>query len=110
VLLREEFDRVAVLCRDLFDDYRAEASTRSERGERKGAIVLTVFRRDGCWSVDVERAIGRRFSRELFLTSTRTLAELVAAGLFLPLIVKRAEHAFPLKNKEVKLTERTAAS
>lgn len=101
VLFREEFDRVAALCRDLFDDYRAEATNGAI-----GEITLRVFRRDGQWSEPLRREIIERFSKNLFLTPSRTLADLVAEGRFEPLALERAVLEFPRKHKEVTLSER----
>lgn len=102
VLFREEFDRVAAQCRDLFDEYRAEA-----QGGAKGRITLRVFRRDGVWSKEIQAAILEHFSKNLFLTPTRTLADLVAEDRFFPLVVERAAEEFPRKHKEVTLSEKT---
>lgn len=101
ILLREEFDRVAQLCGDLFDDYRAEAW--QERGI--GHVALTVYAPRSTPDIDIIR---ERFSRALFLTPTRTLEGLCAQGIFAPLEVSVSEQPFPAKNKEVKLTERRA--
>lgn len=106
VLFREEFDRVAALCRDLFDRYRAEVSRRIEEGRERGRIELSVYRSDGKWSKDIEREILKRFSEELFLTRTRTLEKLVQEGYFDPLVVVCREEPFPFTSKEVTLIER----
>jgi phenylacetate-coenzyme A ligase PaaK-like adenylate-forming protein len=110
VLFREEFDRVAVLCSDLFDDYRAQVSRITDSATERGRIELTVYRRDGAWSDELARNIAARFSGELFLTPTRTLAALAEAGYFEPLSVIRREEPFPFRSKEVKLSERRTAS
>lgn len=106
VIFREELDRVAALCKDLFDDFRVEIARRMEDGIERGHIDLSVFRRDGKWSSDIESEIARRFASELFLTRTRTLENLIAEGYFDPLTITRREEPFPFKSKAVKLSER----
>lgn len=110
VLFREELDRVAVLCKDLFDDYRVEVSKHIEDGKERGRLQLSVYRRDGAWSAEIAAEIMKRFSSELFLTRTRTLEMLVAAGYFDSLSVVRKVEPFPFKSKAVKLSERRIPS
>ena len=100
VLFREEFDRVAALCADLFDDYRAVVVSGT-----RGAITLKVYRRDGLWSEELRERIQERFSKSLFVTASRTLAELIADGYFDPLVVEQVIEQFPHKHKEVKLSQ-----
>jgi len=105
-LLQKEFERAAEALNDLFDDYRAEASSQVTDSAVVGAIVLRVHRKDGMWSEALAREIARRFSAELFLTQTKTLDDLVRAGAFSPLVVERASEPFQVKLKELKLTQR----
>lgn len=102
LLLREEFDRVAERCRDLFEDYRTDASERIVAGRVKGRVVLRV-RTAGRSSEALRTEIQRRVSNDLRLTRTRTLAELVATGDFLPLVVEFASEPFVRANKEIKV-------
>lgn len=106
-LRQEECDRVAKVL-GAFDDYRLEASNVAEGSRLKGKIILRIFRKDGIGTSDLGREIGERFSRELFLTPTRTLADLVADGMCAPLSVEFVREPFPQKHKDIKLIERTS--
>ncbi len=103
ILLREEFDRIAALCADLFDDYRAEASEVLVHGKLMGRMLLRVYRAHGTWPHDAENEIASRYSQELFLTSTQTLGALVKKQMFLPLEVAFTMEPFPKKHKDIKL-------
>jgi phenylacetate-coenzyme A ligase PaaK-like adenylate-forming protein len=104
-LRQEECERVAKLLH-AFDDYRLEASNVAEGPRLKGKIILRIFRKDGVGTKDLAHEIGERFSRELYLTPTRTLADLVAEGICAPLSVEFVEEPFPQKHKDIKLIER----
>jgi phenylacetate-coenzyme A ligase PaaK-like adenylate-forming protein len=106
ILRREEFDRVAAHL-NAFDDYRAQAQNITEDGRTKGKIVLQVYRKDGVGTEALAQEIGARFAREIFLTPTRTLEELVAEGVFLPLEVSFTDAPFKTGNKDIKLFERS---
>jgi phenylacetate-coenzyme A ligase PaaK-like adenylate-forming protein len=101
---REEFDRVAALLVNYVDDYRAEVGEKLVGGKLKGDIVLRIFSRKGPGTPALAEEIALEFSRAVFLTPTQTLADLVAKGLFLPLVVEFSPVPFPQKNKEIKLT------
>jgi phenylacetate-coenzyme A ligase PaaK-like adenylate-forming protein len=105
ILVRDDFDRVAALCADLFDDYRAEAAEATERGRPQGHIHLQVYRKAG-YRAGVEDAIRERFHRELFVSSTQTLGESVQKGIYAPLDVEVVRDPFPSKHKNVKLSRR----
>ncbi len=104
-LRQEECQRVATALR-AFDDYRIEASSVRDGERVQGKLSLCIFRKDGVGTAGLAREIGEKFSRALRLTPTRTLAELVADGLFVPLEVVFAESPFPAENKSIKLVER----
>ncbi|MEY4747607.1 MAG: hypothetical protein RLZZ416_656, partial [Candidatus Parcubacteria bacterium] len=104
LLRREEFDRVALLFPNVIDDYRAAVSEVVVDSVPKGQVHLRMYRSRGPGTEDLAREIGRRFSQELFVTPTKTLADLVARGIFLPLEAEFVKEPFPEKNKEVKLS------
>lgn len=107
VLRKEEFDRVAALQKEYIDDYRAEAYTVSNHGVTLGGVVLSVYRARGMLN-DVERdELGRRVSEVLFVTPTRTYADLVRDKLFAPIVIESVDRAFERTGKEVKLRMRT---
>ncbi len=99
---RDECDRVAKEIA-LFDDYRVEASQVITGGKLQGKLVLRVFRKDGHYSPMLQAQIEREFSKKLYLTPSRTLAELVHTGEFSPLSVEFSHTPFPLKHKEIKI-------
>lgn len=99
---RDECDRVAKEI-GLFDDYRVEASQVVMGVKLQGALMLRVFRKDGHYSPMLQAQIEREFSKKLYLTPSRTLAELVHTGEFSPLSVEFSHTPFPLKHKEIKI-------
>ena len=103
-LVREEFDRVALKLR-AFDDYRAQISTELQGQSIAGKIVLRIYRSDGAGTEKLAQEIGELFSKELFVTQSQSLQDIVSKKLFLPLSVKWGQEPFPLKNKEIKLIE-----
>ena len=102
ILRREEFDRVARLF-SYVHDYRVEAREVETEGVPKGSILLRLYHRGAPPTDALVTEMKEKFSRELFLTPTQTLADLVAQGLFLPLTVESFSAPFPQKHKDVKL-------
>ena len=103
ILRREEFDRVAALFARFIDDYRAEVSEVIEGGTLKGKVVLRAFSRAGIPTPALAEEIARDFSRQIFLTPTRTFADLVAEGAFVSLEIEFSNIPFPQKHKDIKL-------
>ena len=103
LLRQEEFNRVSLLFPNSIDDYRAEAREVIQGTTPKGKVTLRIYSSRGSGTEELAREIGTRFSRELFVTPTQTLSELVKKGIFLPMEVIFEQHPFPQKNKEVKL-------
>ncbi|OGG79625.1 hypothetical protein A3A39_02250 [Candidatus Kaiserbacteria bacterium RIFCSPLOWO2_01_FULL_54_13] len=103
LLLRAEFDRVAIGMKTLFEDYRVEASQVLDQRTVKGKIHIQVFRIGLPGTEAFTTEIADRFSRELFLTPSQTLSDLVAADVFLPLSVEFTNVPFEQKHKDVKL-------
>lgn len=102
-LHRAEFDRVAFLCKDLFDEYRAEAYVAQEAGALRGVIVLSVYRKKGALQEEEKNRLRERFSTELSVAPTQHLADLVRQDAFLPLVVESVEDPFPEQNKRIPL-------
>ncbi len=102
IVRREECDRV-MLSVALFDDYRLDTSHVILDGKLRGKLHLRVYRKDGQRSPDLGARIEKEFSRQLYLSPSRTLAELVRTGDFVPLSVTFADAPFPIKNKEIKI-------
>ncbi len=103
ILRREEFDRVAALFKQYIDDYRAYASEVLDGDILKGKIVLRAFTESPTPSPALAEEIAHDFSSRIFLTPSRTLADLVATGVFLPLEVEFSRTPFPQKHKDIKL-------
>lgn len=106
VLRRELFDTIAASSTDLFDDYRAEAYTEEHQGVMRGKIVLRVHRASGGISPKAIADISARFSRDLFVTPTQTLSDVIQKGLFTPLEVVVVDSPFPEEEKEAKIVQR----
>ncbi len=107
LLRREEFDRVASMRPDLFDDYRAEVTKMPARDKVTGTITLRVFRRDGKWSESIRKEITELFTKHLFVTMHQTLGELIGGGALRALVVEPAG-PFPEKYKDIKLSDITS--
>lgn len=103
-LRQEECERVAHALR-AYDDYRVEASSVQAEGQLKGKLVLHIVRRDGVGTEGLAREIGANFSKALYLTPTRTLAQLIDDGVFVPIVVMFRDTPFPETNKNIKLIE-----
>lgn len=106
LLLQKEFERVAGICADLFDDYRAEAFEVFEEGKLKGRLVLRVFRKGGPGMRKEKEEIIVRYGCELFLSQSQTLGDFIKKGVLLPLDVEYVERPFPATYKNLKLAFR----
>jgi hypothetical protein len=105
VLRQEEFDRVAALCKDLYDDYRVEASVVSTNLGVVGSILLHIYKESGGGAERAAADIVARVSEHLFVSPTKTLGDFVKLGLLLPLRVEWASEPFPKGVKNVKLKQ-----
>lgn len=101
-LRREEFDRVVGLF-PYVDDYRVEAREVQSGGSPKGQITLRLYRRGATMTDALLEETKNKFSRELFLTPTQTLFELVQKGVFLPLEIVQTAGPFTQENKDIKI-------
>ena len=107
ILRREEFDRVALLCSDLMDDYFVHVDSVMSGGKLKGRITLKIYRKDGQGDAALLERIRRRFSEELFVTAAKTLNTLVESGYIMPLAVEFGGAELEKeKGKEVRLSQR----
>jgi phenylacetate-coenzyme A ligase PaaK-like adenylate-forming protein len=104
VVRREELDRVAALMGRHFQDFRAEVGEIADGSSIKGKLLLRIYSRAGVGTPAIAAEIAHTFAKEIFLTPTQTLSQLVEKGVFLPLEVLYVEAPFPQKNKDVKLS------
>lgn len=105
ILRQEEFLRVADELREFIVDFRAEVRTVLQHGRPTGSISMSVLPTARLKQVpSPEVFIAAEFSKRLFLTPKRTLAELVRDGAFTALVVSFATAPFPQKTKEVRVT------
>jgi phenylacetate-coenzyme A ligase PaaK-like adenylate-forming protein len=96
----EEFERVAKDLDLYLQDFRAEVGQK----EGKWFIRLRVYPRGTLLHDATTLELFRsQFEKKLFVTASRTLAELVREEDFFPLEVECANESFPLGNKTVKL-------
>ena len=105
ILRREEFDRVARLF-PYIDDYRVEAREVSAGGAPRGHITLRFYHRGGPVTDALLEETKEKFSRELFLTPTQTLAALVKQNIFLPPTIEFSVKPLPQGHKDIKISER----
>lgn len=106
ILRKEEFDRVASLCRGLVDEYRAEAYMVQQMERLLGGVELTVYRASGPLTEEEKILLAQKFSSALFVTPTQTYERLVDKNIFVPLTIRQAPAAFPKTGKEVTLKMR----
>ncbi len=104
LFLQKEFERVAGMCADLFDDYRAEAYEVFDESTPKGRLVLRVFRKNSLGGFKEKNEIAARYCRELFLSQSQTLGDFIEKGILLPLVVEYVERPFPATYKNLKLS------
>lgn len=108
LLRQEEFDRVAKLL-GAFDDYRAEVEQVVEQGRQKGKVLLRIFVGNAPKKDLSAGEIAERFSQELFVTQTKTLADLIESGEFAALAISKADRPFERKHKDIKLVQKHTA-
>lgn len=106
LLRQEEFDRVAALCHDLFDDYRLEAAiVAGTSGASLGKIKLLLYKAQGSGGADDTTKVAARISSEVFLSYSKTLGNFVQEGVLLPLEIEWVREPFPKGIKNVKLKQ-----
>ena len=101
----EEFARVVEKFKPVLDDYRVEVSSVLHGGVQKGKIVLRGYRRLGPPTKARCLEIAGEFSREVYLTPTRTLSDLVEEHILVPLAVEYSVQPFTKKHKDIKLVD-----
>ena len=104
LLRREEFDRVLSSMAPEVHDYRAEAEEVLVDSAIRGKITIRIFCRDGAPDEAAIKRMAEDISGRLFLTPTRTLADLEREKLFAPLALVASASPFPAGHKNVKLS------
>jgi len=107
ILRQEECDRVAALCKDLFDDYQLEASSQAQGDTIVGALTMRVYRAGASFSESELEEVARRVSQLLFLSYGKTLADLVVLGTMAPLRVTTSTEPLVHGLKGVRLKQLT---
>ena len=102
-LHKKEFDRVVALFEGVIEDYRVEASEVFEDGIIKAKVLVKIVILGLGATPALQKEIVDRMSSELFVTPTRTLAQMVAQGHFVPLEVEFLSAPFTPRHKEHKL-------
>lgn len=102
---RDEFERTIVLLSARPDDYRLETSSVKEGDAIRGLLVARFYYKNQVPTDSLQAEMVRSISENFFLTPTRTLAELVRAGLFAPLRIECTSNPFPATLKDVKLVQ-----
>jgi phenylacetate-coenzyme A ligase PaaK-like adenylate-forming protein len=103
ILRREEFDRVLGAYTESVKDYQAEASTVYENKVLMGKVRLRILPQEEQQYEALADTLQRAIPSELFVTPTRTYADLVQQKVFLPLEVEIVQEPFPAGHKSVKL-------
>lgn len=102
IIRQEEFDRVIAKLNTI-DDYRAVFSLSHTQERVQGVGVVHVYRRDGIGTPALAHDIAQKIEKELFVTPTRTWAQLAEDGTLRPLEVMFVAEPFPLGHKSVRL-------
>ena len=107
MVVRQELERVLGEFENVVGEWRAEARE-FVRGRRLlGELTLKIKIKDvSLGKTEAVSSLAEAISRELFLTPTETLAELVAKGKFLPLRLESVEE-FGKENKQILLRKIT---
>lgn len=103
---RDEFERVISLLAAKPDDYRLETSTVKEGEIFHGSLTTQFYYKGQMPTGALQTEMARTISENFFLTPTRTLAELVQVGLFVPISIECTNTPFPSSAKDVKLIQR----
>ena len=100
VFLKVELERVLGPFMDAFDDFRLVVGQTLKEATFVGTAEFLYV--PNSTAVVNEQELGTHLSNNLFISKTRTLAEIVKAGIFDPLIIKRVQ-SIPRAGKEVRL-------
>ncbi len=98
LLRREALDQTLKKYSDFIADYRADASETDGKGLIVLRLLLGVPITEG-----LRQEVGHHVERNLFLTPSRTLADLITEGVFAPLVVEFTDTPFMSGHKDVKL-------
>jgi phenylacetate-coenzyme A ligase PaaK-like adenylate-forming protein len=101
VFRQEECDRVATVQQGAYEDYRLEASEVEVQGALRGRVHVRFSGAHTLSSADMVHLV-QEFSELLYVTPTRSLADMVREGVFLPPTASFAD-AFPQNAKTVRL-------
>lgn len=99
LLRREELDRVMEALHS-YDEYLAEVTRIEAEAATRWKMVLSVWRSDGVGTSALAREIAERVARELYMTPTQTLSDLIEKGMFLPLEVVFSPHRLIVPGKK----------
>jgi phenylacetate-coenzyme A ligase PaaK-like adenylate-forming protein len=103
ILRREEFDRVLGTHASSVKDYQADALTVYENKVLMGKVRLRILPQEGQQDEALAGILERAVPAELFVTPTRTYADLVEQKIFLPLEIEIVHEPFPAGHKSIKL-------
>lgn len=99
-----EFERVAAQV-PLITDFRVEVSTRFKNALPQGHIEMFVYAASGIGTDGLREEIKDTFEKELFLTPTKTFAQLISEGLFEPLVLTWVKAPFAEGYKHIRMKE-----
>lgn len=105
LLRAEEFERVMAKYKGVVQDYRVEAATLLEKGLVQGKVSVFLYCGARGPTPALQKEIVQTIST-IFVTPTRTLAQLVEQGLFAPLEVSIASKPFTEGHKASRLRYR----
>lgn len=100
---QEEFDRVLSKYKNLMDDYRIEVSEHSVDGSLKGAVVVRAYRAAGTITPALMEETARSIERSVYVTPSRTLADLIMVGHFEPLTLIYSDEPLRRGHKNIRL-------
>lgn len=103
---RDEFERTLALLSAPPDDYRLEVGMVRDGDVSRGSLIATFYYKNHTPTDALRLEMERVISGHFFLTPTKTLSDLVQAGVFAPLFIVYTDNPFPKTLKEVKLLER----
>lgn len=106
LLLSAELERVAAMV-PYITDFRVRVSERLHEGVPRGNIELIVYSSRGVGTDALKGEVSEIFARNLFLTPTRTLSQLIQESVFDPLVVTWVERPFPQEYKQVRIQTTT---
>ncbi|NQV93234.1 hypothetical protein HQ403_01920 [Candidatus Kaiserbacteria bacterium] len=102
-LRQEEFERVATELEEYIVDFRGEVREVKEADELKGEITLKIVGTPKLQKMkNPEGFISNEISQRLFVTSSKTIEDMVSKEIYLPLKIQFVDN-FEYQNKPIKL-------